>query len=137
MATIFDSLPYYDNDLDLYPNLREKVEKELAREGKNPQSLHPNVPPPIELFTASHLNQIVQQVDNVYITQKNPLLAAELARIESRQPLTPLDTTRHQLPGPTSVPGTDEDWQTALKNAYAQLEHQRIRSVLRHLLLRC
>jgi Breast carcinoma amplified sequence 2 (BCAS2) len=50
-SLIFDSLPYYDNDLDLYPNLREKVEKELAREGKPPQTLHPKVPLPIELFT--------------------------------------------------------------------------------------
>ncbi|KAI5124447.1 hypothetical protein M0805_008331 [Coniferiporia weirii] len=107
---IFDSLPYYDNDLDVYPALKQKVEAELARENKqNPQTLHPKVPPPIELFT------------------NNPLLQAELQRVESHQPLTPLDNLRYQLPAPTSSSPTDEDWQVALKNAKAQLEHQRIR----------
>jgi hypothetical protein len=57
------------------------------------------------------------------------MLAAELARVESHQPLPPLDTVRYQLPSPTSTPGTDEEWQAALKNAHAQLEHQRIRCV--------
>jgi hypothetical protein len=55
------------------------------------------------------------------------MLQAELARVESHQILPPLDTIRYQLPGPTSMPGTDEEWQAALKNAHAQLEHQLIR----------
>jgi pre-mRNA-splicing factor SPF27 len=55
------------------------------------------------------------------------MLQAELARVESHQTLPPLDTIRYQLPAPTSTPGTDEEWQAALKNAHAQLEHQRIR----------
>lgn len=50
-----------------------------------------------------------------------------MARVESRQPLPPLDTTRYQLPGPTSVPATEEHWRAALDNAHAQLEHQRLR----------
>jgi pre-mRNA-splicing factor SPF27 len=49
-AEIFDSLPYYDNDLELHPNLKQKVEQELAREPKPPQTLHPRVPSPITLF---------------------------------------------------------------------------------------
>jgi pre-mRNA-splicing factor SPF27 len=49
-SEIFDSLPYYDNDLELYPSLKLKVEQELAREPKPPQSLHSRVPPPITLF---------------------------------------------------------------------------------------
>ncbi len=49
-AMIFDSLPYYDNDLEQFPILKEKVEKELAREGRPPQSLHPKVPPEPMLF---------------------------------------------------------------------------------------
>ncbi len=49
-SIIFDSLPYYDNELEQYPILKEKVEKELAREGKPPQTLHPNVPPEPTLF---------------------------------------------------------------------------------------
>ncbi|KIM67078.1 hypothetical protein SCLCIDRAFT_1210555 [Scleroderma citrinum Foug A] len=106
---LLDSLPYYDNDLERYPILKEKVERELAREPKPPPSLHPLVPPPFELF------------------EKNPLLAAELERVEAHHPLPPLDAVRHQLPGPSSRPGTDEEWRQALRNAHAQLEHQRVR----------
>lgn len=62
--------------------------------------------------------------------KNNPLLAAELARVEAHQPFPSLDTLRYQLPAPTSSPGTDEEWREALQNAHAQLEHQRLRSVL-------
>lgn len=50
---IFDSLPYYDDDLQNFPHLQQKVEQELARELKkvNQTVLHPKVPPPVELFT--------------------------------------------------------------------------------------
>jgi hypothetical protein len=47
---IFDSLPYYDNDLEQFPILREKVDKELAKEGEPPSTLHPRVPGEFELF---------------------------------------------------------------------------------------
>ncbi|RDB29008.1 Pre-mRNA-splicing factor SPF27 [Hypsizygus marmoreus] len=106
---IFDSLPYYDDDLQKFPLLKQKVEQELARQPKPPSTIHPHVPPPFELFA------------------KNPLLRAELERVESHQPFPSLDTLRYQLPAPTSTPATDEEWQAALKNARAQLEHQRIR----------
>ncbi|KAH7883817.1 breast carcinoma amplified sequence 2 [Phlebopus sp. FC_14] len=107
-TAIFDSLPYYDNDLEQYPILKQKVEEELAREPKPPSSMHPLVPPPVEMF------------------KNNPLLAAELARVEAHEPLPPLDSVRYQLPAP-SAPGTDEGWQQAIRNAQAQLEHQRLR----------
>ncbi|KAI0359142.1 breast carcinoma amplified sequence 2 [Trametes cingulata] len=107
-SAIFDSLPYYDNELEQYPILKEKVEKELAREGKPPQTLHPRVPPPPTLF-ADH-----------------PLLQAELERVSNHQPLPPLDTARYQLPGP-ATPDNEEEWLDALRNARAQLEHQRLR----------
>ncbi|PFH49227.1 hypothetical protein AMATHDRAFT_179186 [Amanita thiersii Skay4041] len=106
---ILDSLPYYDDDLQKFPILKEKVELELAKEGKPPLTLHPRVPPAVELFP------------------KNPLLRAELERIEAHQPLPLLDTIRYQLPAPTSTPATDEEWRASLNNARAQLEHQKIR----------
>ncbi|KAG6902789.1 hypothetical protein C0995_011276 [Termitomyces sp. Mi166 len=106
---IFDSLPYYDDDLQKYPDLKLKVEQELAREPKPLSTLHPRVPPPFELFS------------------KNPLLRAEIERVESHQPFPPLDSLRYQLPAPSSTPGTDEEWNAALQNAHAQLEHQKIR----------
>lgn len=56
---IFDSLPYYDDDLQKYPHLKEKVDQELARELKAPQTLHPRVPPPVELFAVrEHLSAV-------------------------------------------------------------------------------
>ncbi|KLO20525.1 breast carcinoma amplified sequence 2 [Schizopora paradoxa] len=108
---IIDSLPYYDNDLEKYPHLRTKVEQEINRELKQipQQSLHPRVPPPVTLF------------------EKNDLLQAELKRVESHQPMPPLDHIRYQLPAPTKTPASREDWEAALKNAKAQLEHQRLR----------
>ncbi|KAJ6604317.1 breast carcinoma amplified sequence 2, partial [Mycena vulgaris] len=105
---LLDALPYYDNDLEQYPWLREKVDREFAREPKPPTTLHPRVPPPYQLFT------------------KHPLLQAELARVESHEQFPAIDTLRYQLPAP-SAPGTDEEWQAALKNAHAQLEHLRMR----------
>ncbi|KAI0963256.1 hypothetical protein AcW1_000384 [Taiwanofungus camphoratus] len=57
----------------------------------------------------------------------HPLLEAELARVESHQSLPPLDTTRYQLPGPSSIPASEEDWKKAVENAHAQLEHLRLR----------
>lgn len=47
---IFDSLPYYDDDLQKFPLLKQKVEQELARQPKPPTTLHPRVPPAFEPF---------------------------------------------------------------------------------------
>ncbi|CDO70280.1 hypothetical protein BN946_scf184942.g80 [Trametes cinnabarina] len=105
---VFDSLPYYDNELEQYPILKEKVERELAREGKPQQTLHPRVPPAPTLFA------------------NDPMLQAELERVSNHQPLPPLDTSRYQLPAP-STPENEEEWLEALKNARAQLEHQHLR----------
>ncbi|KAI0768535.1 breast carcinoma amplified sequence 2 [Trametes elegans] len=105
---VFDSLPYYDNELEQYPILKEKVDRELAREGKPPQTLHPRVPPAPTLFSS------------------HPLLQAELERVSNHQPLPPLDTARYQLPAPAR-PENEEEWLEALKNARAQLEHQKLR----------
>ena len=58
-AMIFDSLPYYDNELEQYPILKEKVERELAREGRPPQTLHPKVPPEPTLFAVRVQHSLV------------------------------------------------------------------------------
>ncbi|KAH9005973.1 breast carcinoma amplified sequence 2 [Lactarius hatsudake] len=108
---LFDSLPYYDNDLETHPILREKVQHELAVETQKLQqeTLHPRVPPAVELFV------------------NNPLLAAELRRVGARKPLTAIDTSRYQLASSSATPSSDDEWKAALDNAHAQLEHQRIR----------
>ncbi|GJE87772.1 BCAS2 domain-containing protein [Phanerochaete sordida] len=111
VSAVIDSLPYYDNDLERDPGLKDRAEKLIQKELKQQasQGLHPGVPPPPTLFANS------------------PLLQQELARVESHQPIPPIDTFRYQLPGPTNSPATEEDWEAALKNAQAQLEHQRLR----------
>lgn len=49
-SEILDALPYYDDDLQKYPNLKQKVDRELARERVQTTGLHPRVPPPVDLF---------------------------------------------------------------------------------------
>lgn len=50
-SAIVDSLPYYDNDLERDPTLKDRAEKLIQRElQKPPQELHPRVPPPPTLF---------------------------------------------------------------------------------------
>jgi pre-mRNA-splicing factor SPF27 len=50
---IYDSLPYYDNDLEVHPNLKAVVDREFAKVPKPPTSLHPKVPPEANLFAVS------------------------------------------------------------------------------------
>lgn len=59
---IFDSLPYYDDDLQKFPILKQKVEQELARQPKPPSALHPRVPPPFELFSVREHGQLKCQM---------------------------------------------------------------------------
>ncbi|KDN49408.1 hypothetical protein RSAG8_02110, partial [Rhizoctonia solani AG-8 WAC10335] len=110
---LLDSLPYYDHDLDEPTGtLKQLVNAEITKELQSVQRVgdDPRLPPTIQLFT------------------KNPLLAAELERVERGEPLPPLDTTRHQLPAPEDQ-ATEDEWKKSLQNAKAQLEHQRRRQV--------
>ncbi|TNY17348.1 Pre-mRNA-splicing factor SPF27 [Rhodotorula diobovata] len=120
-----DSLPYYDRDADLHPELRPAINSQIAVElrsllpkssSANPSNLS-HLPPPRPLPSAS----------------THPLLASELARVESKRPLRPdegLDTTRYAMPFP---PEQDQDsvaaWEAAHRSSLAQLEHQRLRSL--------
>ena len=47
---IFDSLPYFDKDLETLPELRDKVDSEIAKEMGRRDVIHPKVPPEFELF---------------------------------------------------------------------------------------
>jgi hypothetical protein len=60
-APLFDSLPYYDNDLETHPILREKVQHEVAVETQktHQEVLHPRVPPPIDLFVVSRMITVI------------------------------------------------------------------------------
>ena len=55
----FDALPYYDDDLERFPILRERVHHEIAVEVQRLQQehsdrLHPHVPPDLDLFRVSY-----------------------------------------------------------------------------------
>ena len=47
---IYDSLPYYDDELERFPELKEVVDREFAKVPKPPSTLHPKVPPEPNLF---------------------------------------------------------------------------------------
>lgn len=66
---MFDSLPYYDNDLEMHPILREKVQHEVAVETQKIQqeALHPRVPSPKGLFVVSLPNEQSQLSQNLSI----------------------------------------------------------------------
>ncbi len=69
-TSILDSLPYYDNDLETYPLLKQKVERELARQAKAPTALHPNVPPAYELFSVCILcHQLSAHLPSIRVEQ--------------------------------------------------------------------
>jgi hypothetical protein len=62
----FEALPYYDDDLQKYPYLEALVEKELARELKASQTLHPSIPPMVEPFAVSeHIRVLFFMCENL------------------------------------------------------------------------
>ncbi|GAA99735.1 uncharacterized protein L969DRAFT_89588 [Mixia osmundae IAM 14324] len=114
-ASMIDSLPYIDKDYDDRPEAREVIEKELAKElARLPKrDLSSQLPEDVasRLFSSSHF------------------LQTELKRVSSSsQAEGGLDTTRYSLPVPPSgEQASIEEWQAALDNASAQLEHQATR----------
>ena len=72
---IYDSLPYYDDDLQKFPELKDKVDREMARELVQPTSLHPNVPPPIQLFSVREHFFLHACVPNIltFLASEQPL----------------------------------------------------------------
>ncbi|KAG6897925.1 hypothetical protein C0992_009077 [Termitomyces sp. T32_za158] len=90
---IFDSLPYYDDDLQKFPELKLKVEQELAREPKPPSTLHPRVPPSLELFSdrlgkqltslETRWTELISSV--LQIEMANVALDAEIEKLNKRE----------------------------------------------------
>ncbi|EIM92812.1 uncharacterized protein STEHIDRAFT_144095 [Stereum hirsutum FP-91666 SS1] len=109
---IFDSLPYFDKDRDENPVLAEQVAHVLAVETQqvSQEAPHPHMAPAFEIFS------------------NNPLLAAEMQRMERKEKLNVINADKNKLalvaPGPDA---TEEEWKAALDNAHVQVEHQRIR----------
>ncbi|KZT61281.1 breast carcinoma amplified sequence 2 [Calocera cornea HHB12733] len=105
-TALLDNLPYYDRDLELQPQLKDRVVRLLpSHSGARVPEDDPRLGRIPELFAT------------------NPLLKAELERVSSKQALDALDKSRYSLPAP--APGaSEEQWLHALDNAQAQLEHQ-------------
>ncbi|GAA6057728.1 hypothetical protein JCM3770_002665 [Rhodotorula araucariae] len=122
---VLDSLPYYDRDADLHPELRPAINSQIAIELRallpkastaNPSNLA-HLSPPRPLPSAA----------------ERPLLAAELARVQSKRPTRDgegLDTARYAMPFPSEdEQDSVEAWERAHRSSLAQLEHQRLRSI--------
>ncbi len=127
--SILDSLPYIDVDIE-NPELRAKVDaeisKELRRTPKDPND--PRIPPEFKLFTVSQAKIFTYfSVSPLCLFQSNTILSAELDRVSKKEPLNVLDTNRYNLAAPSESNASDQQWEAALKNAYAQQEHQRSR----------
>jgi len=66
----FESLPYFDDDLQKYHHLEALVDKELARELKASQTLHPSIPPIVEPYTVrEHTNVLIFIYKNFKVIQ--------------------------------------------------------------------
>ncbi|KAJ3145499.1 hypothetical protein HDU86_000885 [Geranomyces michiganensis] len=100
---LVDSLPYIDSK---YPDLSETIDNMIKEEmEREKSSIESALPTEIQLFSS------------------NPLLSADLDRVSTSQSNPILDIARFRLEPPKN-PKSLADWQTALDNAEAQLEHQ-------------
>ncbi|BGO89049.1 hypothetical protein NBRC10512_001896 [Rhodotorula toruloides] len=117
-----DSLPYYDTPL---PELQPVINSLIAVELRN---LLPKTPS----SNPSNLSHLAPPRP-LPSPDAHPLLASELARVESKRPLKTgegLDTTRYAMPFPLEdEQDSVEAWERAYRSSLAQLEHQRLRTM--------
>eukprot|EP00771_Trimastix_marina_P001378 gnl/Trimastix_PCT/2448.p1 GENE.gnl/Trimastix_PCT/2448~~gnl/Trimastix_PCT/2448.p1 ORF type:complete len:457 (-),score=118.84 gnl/Trimastix_PCT/2448:721-2091(-) len=106
-----DALPYIDQEIN-DESMRRRVDQLVEDEMKTFQ--------PRDYLTELGFKKPEINLDNC------PLLAAERDRIEAGQPMPALDTSRYALPTP-SDPQNLKQWEDAITNAEAQLEHQHLR----------
>lgn len=122
-----DSLPYHDRDLDLIPNLRQRVEREIEQEIK---SSTPNQSHHSFLNQFEDLTKPTTKPKEIY----HPLLHQSLPSLTNPSDSEPnptdepigLDLERLNIPYPND-PTDLSSWKTSLQNAKSQLEQQRIR----------
>ncbi|GAA6062701.1 hypothetical protein JCM10212_004759 [Sporobolomyces blumeae] len=121
-----DSLPYYDRDLDLHPNLGPQINSLIAVELRSLLPAKPSQNP-------SNLSHLAPPRPAPTPSTHSPLLAHELNRVQSKKPVRQgegLDTTRYAMPFPPPDQQDDvEAWERAYRSSLAQLEHQRLRSI--------
>ncbi|GAA5862525.1 hypothetical protein JCM8547_002093 [Rhodosporidiobolus lusitaniae] len=115
----------FDTPIDSLPYLRPTINSLIAVELRN---LLPKTPS----ATPSNLSHL-PPARPLPSSDAHPLLASELARVESKKPLKPgegLDTTRYAMPFPKEADlDSLEAWEAAYRSSFAQLEHQRLRTM--------
>ncbi|MBW0510742.1 hypothetical protein O181_050457 [Austropuccinia psidii MF-1] len=136
MSTV-DSLPYYDRDLDVIPNLRQRIEREVELELKGtltpPQSNGDTTQPGYHPFLSQYPDLLGLSASSSreqdHLPRRNlrrQLLDRSDPVYQSNGASDTLDTQRFNIPYPDDHTKL-EDWQKALSNAKSQLEHQRLR----------
>ncbi|KAA1115397.1 hypothetical protein PGT21_035995 [Puccinia graminis f. sp. tritici] len=123
MATI-DSLPYYDRDLDVIPNLRQRIEREIELELKStPQ-------PPSNTDQTPTYHPFLSEFPDLLSSSTRPSRLADKSdpNYQSDGSKDSLDIERFNIPYPDDHTSL-KDWEDALSNAKSQLEHQRLRLI--------
>ena len=109
---ILDALPYIDADGD-----RNEVDRLIAAEMKNKKEKQPD----------DYLAEISARAPQFSLLD-SAFVKDELERVEQGKPQTPMDNSRYTItPPPKSKRNSLEEWQAAVDNAAAQLEHQNLR----------
>ncbi|PLW44126.1 hypothetical protein PCANC_13797 [Puccinia coronata f. sp. avenae] len=120
--TTIDSLPYYDRDLDIIPNLRQRIEREIELEMKS-------TPQPVLSAnqTPTH-HPFLSEFPDVPSARSSRLADKSDPNYQSHGSKDSLDIERFNIPYPddhTHLKG----WEDALSNTKSQLEHQRLRLI--------
>ncbi|KAG0171794.1 hypothetical protein DFQ28_004781 [Apophysomyces sp. BC1034] len=100
-----DALPYVDREVedeDTKAAVDRLIEQEMRRMRRKDRS---SLPTQVDLF------------------QQNDILAQEWARVQKKQNLAALDTSRYELKGPADETSVDA-WKAAVDNTKSQLESQ-------------
>ncbi|KAI9006565.1 Pre-mRNA-splicing factor SPF27 [Phycomyces nitens] len=101
-----DALPYVDREIDeegMKASVDRMIEQEMRRMRRKEKS---TLPTSINLF------------------EHDEMLAEELERVQKKEPLNALDTSRYELQGPADDNENVEGWKSAVDNTKAQLESQ-------------
>lgn len=119
-----DALPYFDH---MTPEMKRQVDamidEELRRSTKRPADYLREMPPmpPSRLLEGG----------------VHPMLAADMKRVESKEAMPPLSSSRYLLEPPPAARRHDLGaWRASVDNAHSQLEHQYLRITNLELMLK-
>lgn len=118
-----DSLPYYDRDLDLVPNLRQRIEREIELELKSSSQPQPTAEQPRFHPFLSEFPDLLTRPGRT-----SKLLDKSDPNYQSDGSKDSLDVDRFNIPYPND-PTNLQEWEDSLSNAKSQLEHQRLRLI--------